>query len=71
MVQKIGRKLPNMCLRGKENNVDRDGSTTWILVLIKENGPMMKNGFYICYILATGTDGRRFQSICLEEQIII
>jgi hypothetical protein len=71
MVLKIGLKLQSLYLIGKESNADSAGIIIWIQTLTKANGQMRKSGSYFYYIPAMGTNGHKFQSICLVEQITI
>jgi len=71
MVLKIGPKLQSLYLIGKESNADSVGIIIWIQTLTKANGQMRKSGSYFYYIRAMETNGHKFQSICLAEQITI
>lgn len=49
-----------MYLIGKENNVEKDGLIILILVLTKDNGQMIKNGFYFYFIHAMEINGQKY-----------
>ena len=56
-----------MYLIGKENNVEKDGLIILILVLTKDNGQMIKNGFYFYFIHAMEINGQKYPSFCLNK----
>jgi hypothetical protein len=60
-----------MYLIGKESNVEKDGLIILTLVSIKDNGHLIKNGFYFYFIHAMVINGQKYLKTCQDVQIII